>query len=206
MTSKVSGKNVKYTKPFLSMRKKLKCLKCMNSLHIQCSIVDNRQYLSYKNGKKDFICQYCTDYSCLKCDKHVYDRQPGFLCNICNAWVHRSCAGISKKEYEELQDSDNEEQWYCRPRKINLFPLVELTNNQLIKLHENNKTKNQNKDYNTFSNSQKISIVCSIVQKGVSAPFLFSFPLSVETCNPNPYPTPLDTTHHRKIPDSMMIH
>ena len=46
----------------------------MNSLHIQCSTVDNRQYLSYKNGKKDFICQYCTDYSCLKCDKNVYDR------------------------------------------------------------------------------------------------------------------------------------
>ena len=100
----------------------------------------------------------------------------------------------------------NDEPWYCRPCKINLFPYFELTNNQLIKLHENNKTKNQNKDYNTFSNSQKISIVCSIVQKGVSAPFLFSFPLSVETCNPHPYPTPLDTTHHRKIPDSMMIH
>ena len=57
---------------------------CLNSLPIKCSTVDNRQYLSYKNGKKDFICQYCTDYSHLKCDKHVYDRQPGIICNICN--------------------------------------------------------------------------------------------------------------------------
>ena len=45
----------------------------------------------------------------LKCDKHAYDRQPGILCNICNLWVHRSCAGISKKEYEDLQNSDNDE-------------------------------------------------------------------------------------------------
>ena len=140
-------------------------MKCLNSLPIKCSTVDNRQYLSYKNGKKDFICQYCTDYSCLKCDKHVYDRQPGILCNICNLWVHRSCAGISKKEYEDLQNSDNDEPWYCRPCKINLFPFFELTNNQLIKLHENNKTKSINKDYNTFCNSQKISIVCSVCDK-----------------------------------------
>ena len=163
----------------------------MNSLHIQCSTVDNRQYLSYKNGKKDFICQYCTDYSCLKCDKNVYDRdrQPGILCNICNLWVHRSCAGISKKKYEHLQNSGYDEPWYCRPCKINLFPFFELTNNQLIKLHENNKPKNQNKDYNTFSNSQQISIVCSIVQKGVSAPLSFFIPLFCRNMQP-PTPTP----------------
>ena len=70
--------------------------------------IDNRQNLSYKNGKKDFICEYCTDYSCLKCDKHVCDKQPGILCNIWNLWVHRSCAGIGKKEYEDLPNSDND--------------------------------------------------------------------------------------------------
>ena len=47
-------------------------------------------------------------YFCLKCDKHVDDRQPGILCNISNLWVQRSCAAISKKEYEDLQNSDNE--------------------------------------------------------------------------------------------------
>ena len=84
-------------------------MKCLNSLQIKCSTVDNKQYLSYTNGKKDFICQYCTGCSCLKCDKHVYDRQPGILCKICNLWFHRSCAGISKREYEDLQNSDNDE-------------------------------------------------------------------------------------------------
>ena len=75
MTSKVSKKCIKCTKPFLRMRQKtMKCLKCLNSLHIKCSTVDNRHFLSYKNGKKNFICQHCTDYSCLKCDKHVDDR------------------------------------------------------------------------------------------------------------------------------------
>ena len=42
---------------------------------------------------------------------------------------------------------------------MNLLRFVELTNIQLITLHKNNKTKNKIKDYNTFWNSQKFSIV-----------------------------------------------
>ena len=46
MTSKVPEKCIKCTKPFVSMRQKsLKCMKALNSLHIKCSTVDNRQYL-----------------------------------------------------------------------------------------------------------------------------------------------------------------
>ena len=87
MTSKFSEKCIKCRNPFLSMKQKTpKCLKCLNSLHNKCSTADKKQYLSYKNGKKDFICQYCTDYSCLKCDKHIYDRQPGILCNMCETF------------------------------------------------------------------------------------------------------------------------
>ena len=67
-------------------------------------------------------------------------------------WIPRSCAGISNREYEDLQNSDNDESWFCKPCKIHLFPFIELTNNQLIKLHEYNKIKNKNKD-NTFCNS-----------------------------------------------------
>ena len=95
----------------------------------------------------------------------LYDRQPGILCNICNLWVHRLRAGSSKKEYEDLQNSDNDETCFCRPVKINFFPFFELTNNQLINLHENIKTRNKNKDYNTFCKSQKISVVCSVCDK-----------------------------------------
>ena len=54
MTSKISEKGIKCTKPFLRMRRKtLKYLKCLNSLHIKCSTVHKKQYLSLKNGKKD---------------------------------------------------------------------------------------------------------------------------------------------------------
>ena len=41
--------------------------------------IRNDIYLGYKNGKKDFICQYCTDCSWLKCAKYVYDREPGIF-------------------------------------------------------------------------------------------------------------------------------
>ena len=47
-----------------------------------------------------------------------------------------------------------------------MFPFFELINNQLIKLYENNKTKNENKDYNSFCYSKNISIVCIVCDKG----------------------------------------
>ena len=146
MTSKVSESAENAQNPFLVSEKQhwnVSNVWTPFTLNVALLTIDNT--LSYKNKKKDLICKYCPDYSCLKCDKHVYDQQPGIFCNICNLWVHRSCAGISKKEYEDLQNSDNDEPWYCRPCKINLFAFFELTNNQLLKLHENNKTKQKYK-------------------------------------------------------------
>ena len=46
MTPKVFEKCIKCTEPFFSMRQKeLKCLKCLISLYIKYSTVDNRQHL-----------------------------------------------------------------------------------------------------------------------------------------------------------------
>ena len=74
--------------------------------------------------------------------KHVYGKQPRILCNICNLWTHSSRAGITKKVYEDLQNSDNYERWFCRLCKIILISFFELT-----------KSTNNKKNCNTLGNS-----------------------------------------------------
>ena len=55
-----------------------------------------------------------------------------------------------------------------------MLPFSELANDQLIKLNENNKTKNKNKDYNTFCNSQKIVFVIKeTIRKQSISPDMF---------------------------------
>ena len=46
-----------------------------------------------------------TKYPCAICDKNV--NLDSILCenSDCNKWIHRKCAGFSKKELAELDDS-----------------------------------------------------------------------------------------------------
>ena len=54
-------------------------------LHQKCTNTRSREYSKdFKTGKRDFICQYCEDYSCLTCDKNVCDRQDGAQCDYCD--------------------------------------------------------------------------------------------------------------------------
>ena len=58
--------------------KQLKCLQCSYFLCLSFTLI-SKQYTNYNNGNKDFICQYGKEYTCLACNKHVYDWQEGVL-------------------------------------------------------------------------------------------------------------------------------
>ena len=51
-------------------------------------------FLIIKKGKK-YICQFGTDYTCRKCNKHVYYRQIAALCTGCNQITHQKFAGLN---------------------------------------------------------------------------------------------------------------
>ena len=67
---------IKHTDKICPKQNKLQCKQCSYLLHQKCTNISTREYSKdFKTGKKDFICQYCADYSCLTFDKHVYDKQ-----------------------------------------------------------------------------------------------------------------------------------
>ena len=58
-----------------------------------------KEFSKYKKGKTKFICQFCTEYTCIICDSHVEYGQKGVLCTSCNLWIYRKImkAGITTR-------------------------------------------------------------------------------------------------------------
>ena len=112
-----------------------KCLKCKN---LKCN------------------CIYCKNYSCLKCDKHIFDNVDSVCCDKCDKWIHKTCANISDKNYKGMQkNKPGEEIWLCI-RCLD-FPFSNIDNKKLLLLHENENNLTTNIDLIT-----KFSITCSI--------------------------------------------
>ena len=78
MASKtLNSKCIKCSKGFLNTNgKTVQCTLCSNHLHLKCTDLNKNSYQSF-SGDKDFICQYCSYYSCITCEKHVYYKQHG---------------------------------------------------------------------------------------------------------------------------------
>ena len=45
------------------------------------------------------------NYSCLKCDQHIYDNVDSVCCCKCDKWIHKTCANISDKKYKDMQEN-----------------------------------------------------------------------------------------------------
>ena len=79
--------------------KHIQCCRCSFFLHHRCL---GLRYTDYVNESKNFACQYCTEYTCFGCNRHVYDGQDDIYCDGCNFSINRTCAGLSRKEYGNL--------------------------------------------------------------------------------------------------------
>ena len=134
MASKtLNSKCIKCSKGFLNTKQKtVQCTLCSNHLHLKCIDLNKNAYQSF-SGDKDFICQYCSHYPCITCQKHVYDKQDGFFCDGCNLWTHRWCTRVSKLEYKCLTEK-SVETWYCKNCKKSVFPFFDLNDLKLVKL------------------------------------------------------------------------
>ena len=72
------------TKTFLTTKTGFKCDQCVGSmcgfkcdqcagfLHQRCSRITRQEYLEYKQGVFKSARQFCTDYTCTRCAKHIY--------------------------------------------------------------------------------------------------------------------------------------
>ena len=157
-------KCIKCTRKFLSERQlQLSCIQCSSSLHLKCTGLSKQSFSEYKKGKKDFVCLFCRDYKCIRCAQHVYDRQEGVFCDGCQLWIHRKCANLTKDEYKELTTSQNEDPWYCKNCKRNMFPFYDLNDLKIKTLFKSNIRKKQNGK--TKANKCKNKLPCNVCGK-----------------------------------------
>ena len=100
------------------------CSEFNNLLHFKCSKLSYKDYLGYQQKTFLYTWQFCTDYKCIKCEKHVYYGQKGILCSGCDLWIYNKCAGLNNSTYELIQSNPNDP-WYCRPCKYVMFPFLD---------------------------------------------------------------------------------
>ena len=177
MASKIlNSKCIKCCKGFLNTKRKtVQCTPCSNNLHLKCTDLDKNTYQSF-SGDKHFICQYCSHYSCITCEKQVYDKQHGIFCDGCNLWTHRWCARLSKLECKCLTEK-SVETWYCKNYKKSLLSFFDLNGLKLIKLLSTKKkltikpTQGQQTDANVTIRN-KMCNVCKKTNNKIDKPFV----------------------------------
>ena len=64
-------------------KNRIYCNICKKVLHLKCIELTKYQFQSYQKGKLPSNCIYCTNYSCLKCDKHIYNTD-SVCCDKCD--------------------------------------------------------------------------------------------------------------------------
>jgi hypothetical protein len=52
-------------------------------------------------------------YPCTVCAKEVEEDHEALQCDDCDKWCHIECGGVSRQEYREHQEEDEESNWSC---------------------------------------------------------------------------------------------
>ena len=167
MASKIlNSKWINCSKGFQNTtQKKVQCTQCSNHLHLKCTGLNKNTYQSL-SGYKDFICQYCSHYSCTTSDKHVYDKQGGTFCDGWNLWTRRWFTRASKFEYKYLTEK-SVEPWYCKNCKKGMSPFFDLNDTKLFKLlrKKKNLTQKPIHSHQTDANVRIGNKICNTCMK-----------------------------------------
>ena len=163
MAPKVENKKcTKCSKVLSRSGKSLECYKCNKSLHLKCSRLDKKRFLKYIQGNLEFLCQFRINYTCYHCNKHVYYGHKAILCDSCQNWTHKKCAGLTIHQHSRLSEK-SDETWYCRPCKSQIFPFFSMSNYQLCNLI--NYTKKTSKEMKNTCDPLTLQKYCSVSLK-----------------------------------------
>ena len=104
---------MKCEKQSIKSNSSIECSECHKRIHFTCSRLRlKKDFVQFKKSKEQFVCQFCSDYTCLKCHKHVY--------------------------YGQKYGNNSEEPWYCRMCNANMLPFYNLSNNKFLNFIESN--------------------------------------------------------------------
>lgn len=81
-------------------RWKVQCSDCKNYEHTTCINMPVKTYREIQRGKT-WYCEFCTA-PCTMCLDPVLNGQKAVDCDICSAWTHSRCGGLSDIEYDTM--------------------------------------------------------------------------------------------------------
>ena len=84
------------------------CDKCNHWFHLHCSRLKLlRDFKTFvENPNQSFVCKFCLNYKCGKCDKPVFEYQNAMCCDLCSLWHHLKCSKINLAEYQKISKSN----------------------------------------------------------------------------------------------------
>ena len=103
--SKSDEKCINSKKQITTKQNKVMCNLCIKLLHLNCTSLTEQQFQGYRHVNFILNCFYCTNYTCLKGAKHIYNDVDSVCYRKCDKWIHRGCTKISKEMYEKMQQN-----------------------------------------------------------------------------------------------------
>ena len=69
-------------------------------------------------------------FPCSYCKKSIHNNHKSIFCDCCEQWIHYKCNLLTLKEYKKLEESDDDEAWYCINCIPEIFPFTRLNENE----------------------------------------------------------------------------
>ena len=76
--------------------------------------------------------------NCALCDRRILNYRRPLNCNICHHEFHYKCQQLSKRDADNILDSENQNFWSCHKCTADIFPLINDNSALAAPIIENN--------------------------------------------------------------------
>ena len=141
------------------------CSECRLPIHPRCTKLKANAYKKFKDPLNKYLCRYCENFKCGKCDKPIYNDDNSLQCECitCKKWYHLRCTKVSLKQYNEFNkmnaSGSSSPPWFCASCLCE--PFSGLNNGDLAKILFDNRLENNTRKLIKKTNFKNICPCCN---------------------------------------------
>ena len=109
-------------------------------------------------------------HPCSFCKKGVHENHKSIFCDYCEQWIHYKCNLLNLKEYNKLEEIDDDKAWYCINCIPDIFPFSKLNENEFyFSVVEGNDNYNfEHMDFATPNQKAKYARMNNFINEKIS--------------------------------------
>ena len=140
--------------------------KCNKWYDLKCAKMEEYNFKIHDlDNTLQWICPYCIDSYCSKCDI-PFKRSQNCVCyDSCDKWLHLKCPGLKLAQLSKIKNDT----WFCKTCCSNTFPFHDIDNNKLYKCLDINKPKP--KQIVSIPNLETYCKISKVCNKKVRQPY-----------------------------------